>query len=122
MKIMNMLKKTLSYLKHYVYAFNGLKVLIKEVNFMVELLILCVLIVSKFVFNISVGVFVLWLFNWSMLVSLEALNTAIEKLADFVHSEHHNKIKDVKDVSAFGVLISALSLFVLFIVGISGYL
>jgi diacylglycerol kinase len=39
--------------------------------------------------------------------SAEAINTAIEKLADVVSPGYHSAIKDVKDLAAAGVLILA---------------
>ena len=42
-------------------------------------------------------------------MSVEGLNTAIEKIADFVHPEHHTKIGFIKDISAGAVFISAVS-------------
>ena len=39
----------------------------------------------------------------------EALNTAIEFLADEITEERRDRIKKAKDVAAFGVLISALA-------------
>ncbi|WP_221393948.1 diacylglycerol kinase family protein [Dyadobacter sp. NIV53] len=41
--------------------------------------------------------------------SAEAINTAIEKLADVVSPDYHRAIKDVKDLAAAGVLILAVS-------------
>lgn len=47
-----------------------------------------------------------WMFQtiaFSILFVTEALNTAIEKLCDFVHPQYHEKIGEVKDVSAGAV-------------------
>lgn len=40
-------------------------------------------------------------------LSMEALNTAIEKMADFIQPEYDKKIKDIKDVAAGAVLFSS---------------
>lgn len=39
----------------------------------------------------------------------EALNTAVEALADAVHPDHHPLVGRAKDVAAAGVLVSALA-------------
>ena len=44
-----------------------------------------------------------------LVIALEAINSSIEKLSDFVSPEMHNQIKTVKDLSAAGVLISAIT-------------
>ena len=43
--------------------------------------------------------------------AMELLNSAIEKMADFVTLERHEAIRKVKDLSAAGVLVSALTAF-----------
>ena len=44
-----------------------------------------------------------------MAFTAEAMNTAIEKLCDFVEPGYHNKIKDIKDLAAGAVLLSAMT-------------
>jgi len=44
----------------------------------------------------------------TLVLAIEALNTAIEKLCDFVHSEHHQRIGFIKDISAGGVWFAAM--------------
>jgi len=39
----------------------------------------------------------------------ELFNTAIEKLADFVESNHHKDIKEIKDLSAGAVLATSFT-------------
>ena len=38
----------------------------------------------------------------------ESLNTAIEKLADFIHPEHHKQIGRIKDISAGAAFFAAI--------------
>lgn len=54
--------------------------------------------------------------DWAVLVlamglvwTAEALNTAVERLADAVHPEHHPLVGRAKDVAAAGVLLAALT-------------
>ena len=56
------------------------------------------------------------LIEWGLLIMAialvwiaEALNTALEFLADEITEERRDRIKKAKDVAAFGVLISALA-------------
>jgi diacylglycerol kinase (ATP) len=39
----------------------------------------------------------------------ELINTAIETLADHIHSERHDAIQAVKDIAAAAVLISSIT-------------
>ncbi len=52
-----------------------------------------------------------WLFHTiavTLVLAIEALNTAVEKLCDFVHDQHHNKIGFIKDISAGAVWFAAM--------------
>ena len=42
-------------------------------------------------------------------MAIEGINTAVEKLADFVHPKHNEKIGFIKDISAGAVFIAAIS-------------
>ena len=41
-------------------------------------------------------------------MSTEALNTAVEEIANFVHPDFHNKIGYIKDVAAGAVFFAAI--------------
>ena len=43
-----------------------------------------------------------------LVVAVEGLNTAIEKIADFIHPDYHKKIGVIKDVSAGAVTFAAV--------------
>ena len=44
-----------------------------------------------------------------------SLNTAIEKIADFIHPDHNKKIGFIKDISAGAVFFAAIfALFIIF--------
>jgi diacylglycerol kinase (ATP) len=42
-------------------------------------------------------------------LSIEGLNTAVEKIADFIHPEYHEKIGFIKDIAAGSVFFAALT-------------
>lgn len=44
-----------------------------------------------------------------LVLSIESLNTAVEKICDFVHPEHHAKIGFIKDVASGAVTFAALT-------------
>lgn len=50
------------------------------------------------------------------LIAFEAFNTAIEKICDLIDSNHNEKIKIIKDISAFsvGIILTALILFLIY--------
>jgi diacylglycerol kinase (ATP) len=42
-------------------------------------------------------------------MSIEGLNTAVEKVADFIHPDYHERIGFIKDISAGAVLFAAVT-------------
>ncbi len=53
-----------------------------------------------------------WLFQTlaiGLVMSIEGLNTAVEKLADFIHPNYHKKIGIIKDIAAGAVFFAALT-------------
>lgn len=96
-------------LKSFHYAFNGLRVLVKEEPNSVIHLIAAVLVI---VFGILLAISIL---EWSVLIIaiglvfvMELVNTAIENICDFISPAQHVQIKRIKDLAAAGVLVSAI--------------
>ena len=68
-----------------------------------------VVIIASLLFQISS---IEWLFvtaSIGAVISMEALNSAIENIADFVSPDRHELIKKIKDLAAGAVLSSALA-------------
>jgi diacylglycerol kinase len=91
------------------FALNGIRILLKnERHFKIHFL--------AFIFVLILGVFLninriewLVLFITSALVmTIEAINTALEKLCDHVTPNQHESIKKVKDIAAGAVFIAVL--------------
>ncbi len=67
-------------------------------------------------FDISATEWMLQLIIWALVLVAEASNTAVEKMADFVHPDYHEKIGFIKDIAAgapafaaiFALVISAI--------------
>ena len=95
--------------RSFAYAWQGILYCIKtQLNFRIHLVVLSMAITVGLILNISTTE---WLFiiGCSMLVlALELLNTAIEKLCDTISTEIQPELKIIKDVSAAAVLLSAV--------------
>ena len=97
-------------LKSFKYAFNGLKILIKdEHNARIHLFATICVIIAGFFFAISTNEWFAVIFAIGFVIAIEIINSAIENIADFISPEKHDKIKRIKDLSAAAVLISALT-------------
>jgi diacylglycerol kinase (ATP) len=42
-------------------------------------------------------------------MSIEGLNTAVEKMADFIHPNYHERIGFIKDIAAGAVFFAAMT-------------
>jgi diacylglycerol kinase (ATP) len=47
-----------------------------------------------------------------LVMSVEGLNTAIEKMADFIHPDYHQRIGFIKDIAAGAVFLRQLSIII----------
>lgn len=96
-------------IKRFRDAFNGIGILIRsERNFQIHLVAFVLVISAGFYFDIRLKEFGAILFVSAMVFSLEAINTAIEKLCDEVTEERKESIRIIKDISAGAVLIAAI--------------
>lgn len=95
-------------LKSFRYAWRGLAVLIKtQHNSRIHLLATTVVMITGFVLRLAADQWCLLILAMALVWTTEAVNTAIELLADVVSPEHHPAIGRCKDVAACAVLISA---------------
>lgn len=96
-------------LKGFVYAIKGALILIrKEESIQVQTFIALLVIVAGFYFDITATEWMFQLIAIGLVLSVEALNTAVEEIANFVHPDYHNKIGLIKDVSAGAVFFAAI--------------
>lgn len=97
-------------MKSISYAFHGARKLITtEHSVMVQFSLGILVTVAGFYFNISQTE---WLFQTlavGLVLGVEGLNTAIEKIADFIHPDYHERIGFIKDISAGAVFFAALA-------------
>ena len=97
-------------LKSIGFAFKGaFKLITTEHSVMVQSTIAILLIIVGFVFEISREEWMMQILAFGLVLGIESLNTAVEKIADFIHPEFHNKIGFIKDIAAGAVLFAALA-------------
>ena len=92
------------------YAFNGLKILIKEEhNARIHLFAAVCVLIAGIVFKISTREWLVLIFCIGWVIALELINSAIENTADFISKEKSETIKKIKDLSAGAVLVAAIA-------------
>lgn len=90
-------------------AFNGIVVGLKcERNFKVHLVVAVITLVLIYLLRASYLEWAVIILTIVAVMSLELVNTALEKLIDFLNPDIHPTIKIVKDMVGGAVLIAAL--------------
>ena len=94
------------------FALKGAyKLITTEHSVMVQSCIILLLIIAGFYFNISKTDWMFQVVASGMVLS--GLNTAIEKIADFIHPEYHKSIGFIKDIAAGAVFFVAMTAFII---------
>ena len=97
-------------LRSFIYAFNGLKYIIRsQHNFRIHLAIGFIVIISGLCANINSTEWCILILTIGLVISMEAINTAIEKLVDFISPDYQKQAGVIKDVAAGAVLIAAIT-------------
>ncbi|MBR4492432.1 MAG: diacylglycerol kinase family protein [Bacteroidales bacterium] len=97
-------------LKSFRYAFSGLRVLVREEhNARIHLFATVCVIVMGVAFRISCTEWMAVAFAIGLVFGMEAVNSAVENICDFVCPERDARIKKIKDLAAAAVLLSAIA-------------
>ena len=96
-------------IRSFVFAWNGIRICFaSERNFRIHVISAIIVSVLALLFQISVIEWAAIGFCIVLVIIMEMLNSAIEKLCNIVHKDHHPGIKKVKDIAAGAVLVSAI--------------
>lgn len=79
-----------------------------ERNMKLHLIALIMVILFGIWFRIEAWEWVAALFCTALVISMEMVNTAIEKIMDHLHPDTHEQVRLIKNVSAGAVLFSAI--------------
>jgi diacylglycerol kinase len=99
------MKSIVNFLKAFVYAFNGLVVFFRhERNGKIQLFVSIITVAMGWWLKISLTEWITILGCIGAVLSLEMINSAIEKLCNLVHPKFHPAVKTIKDMCAGAVL------------------
>ncbi|WP_348811159.1 diacylglycerol kinase family protein [Flavobacterium maritimum] len=97
-------------LKSVSYALKGaIKLITTEHSVMVQFGLGIVMTIAGFYFDISKTEWLFQTFAIGFVMSIEGLNTAVEKIADFIHPNYHERIGFIKDIAAGAVFFAAIT-------------
>ena len=97
-------------MKSMTYAVQGAKKLITtEHSIMVQFSLGILMTIAGFYIGITKAEWIFQTFAIGLVMSVEGLNTAVEKIADFIHPNYHEKIGFIKDIAAGAVFFAAIT-------------
>lgn len=102
-------KRQISLLRSFSYAIAGIRTaIIQERNIRIHLSISLIVIIFGFFFSISALEWIIILLTIGGVISLEIMNSAIERLVDLVTLDFHPLAKQAKDLAAGAVFSFAI--------------
>ena len=91
------------------YAAKGFWILItSEKSIIAQAIIGVIMTACGFIMHISATEWMFQIFAIGLVLVAESLNKAIEKMADFIHPEYHERIGFIKDISAGAAFFAAI--------------
>ena len=107
----------------FVAAYHGMRHVFKsEQNFKIHLFAFFWLCFLHFFFRVSIIEWILLIICSSLVLICETINTAIEKMCDYISPEHDLNIGRIKDIAAASVLICTIMSVIVGIIVFKPYL
>lgn len=96
-------------LKSFTYAAKGLKkVFVEEQNFQIQTAVAFLVIILGFYFQISSARWCILLFTIYVVLLMELINSAVERVTDILKPRIHDYVKEIKDIMAAAVFLASL--------------
>ncbi len=100
-------------MRSFYYAFSGIASAFRsEFNMRIHVVAAALAAVAGFYFKIAAAEWGMIIVCICAVIAMELINTAIEKLCNHVTAEQHPSVKQIKDIAAAAVLITAIGSFV----------
>jgi undecaprenol kinase len=98
--------------RSFSFAARGFRYVLRgERNFQIELLVAGLVILGMFVFELSISERIALVLCIVWVLTLELINTAVERIMDVLQPRIHPYARIIKDVMAAAVLVSSIGAF-----------
>lgn len=96
--------------KSFTYAFKGIyKVFKEEQNLRIQSFIALVVVIAGFIFNIKKTEWLIIILFIVLVVLMEIVNSAVERVTDILKPRIHDYVKEIKDIMAAAVMVSSVA-------------
>lgn len=110
------------FLDKFKNAFRGLFLGMRDTSIKIQIILMAAAILFGVFMNFNLLEWCILLLCCVMVVSLEFINTVLEKIMDFIQPEYHETIRDIKDLGAGFVLLASIVVFIIGFLLIGGKL
>ena len=98
-----------SLINSFKYAIEGIIANLKtERNLRIHFIVTTLVIILGIIFKINLYEWIICIFLFGLVISLELINTSFEKLVDLYTKEFNEKAKFIKDTAASSVFVAAI--------------
>ena len=103
-----MASKIKKFIKRFGYALDGLKSAVSEQVFAIFCIIGLIVFITMFLFRVPLYEKIILILTVTFIMTLELINSRIERILDIFQPNHDPKVKVIKDISAAAVLLACL--------------
>ncbi|HMB65812.1 MAG TPA: diacylglycerol kinase family protein [Patescibacteria group bacterium] len=97
-------------IKSFLYAFKGLsKTWREEKNLQVQSLAALLILVLAFYLRISSGEWLAVIFAIALVLTMEMINSAVERITDVLKPRINGYVKEIKDIMAGAVMLASVT-------------
>jgi len=95
--------------KSFIYAFRGLyKTLKEEQNLQIQAVVGFLAIILGWYFKITQTEWIILILVIGLVVLMEVINSAIERVTDVLKPRIHSYVKEIKDIMAAAVMLASI--------------
>ena len=94
--------------KKFADSFNGLKTALKHKAVLVQCFLGAMAVIGGLIISLDYYEWLAYIICIFMVISMEIMNTAVERIADYLNMEEDERIKTIKDLSSGAVLAASI--------------
>ncbi len=103
-------------MKKFANAFRGLLVALSHKDVAIQAILAIGTVILGFILNLDIIEWMVVIVCIALVLLAEMVNTCIENLCDIVEPKYDKRIKDIKDLAAGAVLVTAIFAFAVAII------
>ena len=95
--------------KSFLYAIRGLiKTFKEEQNFQIHIFAAIIVVLAGWYFNVNKYEWIILVLIIGLVMLMEIANSAVERITDVLKPRMNNYVKEIKDITAAGVLVASV--------------